>query len=727
MLTQNKKWIFLARAVFLAVALLIPGTAQGETLEIPLNKLTPYPIIDLRCVNGTHEISIPIPERWSVKSAVLKITYAASPVLVKEESRLTARINDFPVGYIPLDPSKHKMVADLIIPPEMMKPGYNTLALEVFQHYSTKECEFPCSPDLWTKIMLEESFLVVVYDQKPFPLTLSSFSKVMFDPKTMPHGRVNIITEGASNEIIGAAVIAASGIAKRFDYREVHFSVSQDILPGVDNALIGRAEFVLEFLKQRGVEMEPPTAGVLRMEKLPVEKVDANGDKYYEKSPSHALVIITGRDYNDVKIASETLANMTVSFPGSTQMTTIGFSMPEIELYSGRLVLTADRKYDFKTLNLGTHTFTGFNSSPRGITFRLPADFLIKSNKKAILSLNFTYGPGFGPTSSFNLLVNDKVIRAIHLDARSGAFIEDYKVDIPAYMFRVGTNTISFEPHMAPEAKLCDFIQTGNLILTLFDSSSLYFPPMPHFVELPKIELFLLNGFPFTRWPDGYDSMLYLADDDNLTVEAALNVIGFMTQRNGFPLFGMEVTTQPPLDWKGELLVVGQASKISQKILKNAPLSFGEVFKVPYPVVTSWEGDATLAFSENKAEFGANRGLFMEFQSPFRDGRTVFLMTAAGREELVRTSKALLDGGVQAKMEGDISLVELNEPNYSVTSYSAGKKYTTGKSGKISRVESFLMSDPWMYYGAIILLILAVGTLAYFFMKSFLKGRAKNA
>jgi len=704
-----------------------PGVARGDVIEIPLNKLTPYSIVDLRCVNGTHEISIPIPERWMVKSAVMKITYAASPVLVKEVSKLTARINGVPVGYIPLDPSKHKMVADLIIPPKMMKPGYNTLALEVFQHYSQKECEFPCSPDLWTKIMLEESTLIITYDKKPFPLALSSFSKIMFDPKTLPYGRVNIITEGASDEIIGAAVIAASGIAKRFDYREVQFSVSQDILPDVDNTLIGRAEFVQEFLKQRDIQIDPPTAGLLAMEKLPVGKVDANGQKYYEKSPSNALLIITGRDYNDVKIASETLANMTVSFPGSAQMTTTGFSMPEIELYSGRLVLTADRKYDFKTLNMPTHTFTGFNSSPRGITFRLPADFLIKSNQKSTLSLNFTYGPGFGTTSSFNLLLNNKVIRSIHLDSKSGAFIENYKVEIPAYMFRVGTNTISFEPHMAPEAKLCDFIQTGNLILTLFDSSTLYFPPMPHFVELPKIELFLLNGFPFTRWPDGYESLLYLADGDNVTVEAALNVIGFMTQRNGFPLFGIEVTTKPPIDWKGEMLVVGQADKISPKLLKNAPLTFGEVFKIPYPVVTSWEGDATLAVSESKAEFGANRGLFMEFQSPFRDGRTVFLMTAAGPGELVRTSKAMLDPGVQAKMEGDISLVELNEPDFTVTSYSAGKKYTTGKSGKISKFENFLMSDPRMYYATIILLILGVGTLAYFLMRSFFKGRTKKA
>jgi len=399
--------------------------------------------------------------------------------------------------------------------------------------------------------------------------------------------------------------------------------------------------------------------------------------------------------------------------------------MPEIALYSGRLVLTADKQYDFKTLNMPTHTFTGFNATPRAIMFRLPADFLIKSNQKARVTLNFTYGPGFGSTSSFNIMLNDKVIRSIHLEGKSGAFIEDYKIEIPAYMFRVGSNTLSFAPHMAPDSKLCDFIQTGNLILTVFDSSTLYFPPMPHYVELPKMELFLLNGFPFTRWPDGYDSMLYLAGDDNVTLEAALNVIGFATQKNGFPLFGMEVTTRPPVDYRGELLVVGEASKISPKLIQSAPLTFGRAFKVPYPVVRSWEGEAMLVISENKSEFGADRGLFMEFQSPFKAGRTVFLMTASSKADLVRTSKALLDANVQAKIEGDVALVELNEPDYKVSSFSAGKKYTTGKSGKISAMESFLLSDPRKYYAAVALLILVVGSALYYVLKGILSRRTK--
>jgi len=49
--------------------------------------------------------------------------------------------------------------------------------------------------------------------------------------------------------------------------------------------------------------------------------------------------------------------------------------------------------------------------------------------------------------------------------------------------------------------KLCDAVRTDGLFATIYENSTLVFPNMPHFVELPKIELFGLNGFPFTRWP----------------------------------------------------------------------------------------------------------------------------------------------------------------------------------------------------------------------------------
>ena len=69
---------------------------------------------------------------------------------------------------------------------------------------------------------------------------------------------------------------------------------------------------------------------------------------------------------------------------------------------------------------------------------------------------------------------------------------------------------------------------------------------MPHFVEMPRLELFMHSGFPITRWPDGHEAWIWLTEKDDRVLAAALNVLGVATQRNGFPLFEMAFTYERP-------------------------------------------------------------------------------------------------------------------------------------------------------------------------------------
>ncbi len=114
----------------------------------------------------------------------------------------------------------------------------------------------------------------------------------------------------------------------------------------------------------------------------------------------HSLLVVSGKTSDEIKLAAETLTGMTIPFPGTDEMTAFEFTLPEITLYGGRLVLTADKDYAFKMLNLATHTFEGFNPAPMNLIFRLPVDFLIKQNQYAVVSLNFTYGAGMRPDSA---------------------------------------------------------------------------------------------------------------------------------------------------------------------------------------------------------------------------------------------------------------------------------------------------------------------------------------
>jgi hypothetical protein len=703
-----KKFTRLLITALFLVSLSSVCEAGHETETIPLYKLSVKKIIKLECIHGEEGLSIPIAERWNVTGASLTLKYTNSISLIKEISQLSVQLNGFTVAQTKLDPLSPEGTIEVDIPPDLIKAGYNHLTFSVSQHYKEK-CENYCSSNLWTSIDLKKSVLKLRHDLNPVPLSLLSISDFLFDAKIFPRAEVNLITEDKTSENLTLAAVVASGVARRFDYREVKFNMSQKVKAKMDNVVIGDKAFVESFLSARGIEFDGIDGPFIKIMHLPGP--GGTTDK------THALLLVTAADKDSIKIAAETFANMTFPFPGGNEMSVTGFSMPDIPLYGGRLVIKADKTYTFKTLKFDTTTFEGLNPSTREITFRLPADFLIRHNQTATLILTYAFGAGLMEESSLNVAINDKNVRAISLNNPGGDFIESYRIEIPTYLFKPGTNVLQFSPTLKAKAKECDLIQSGNLFITIFDISTLKFPSMSHFVELPNLELFMLNGFPLTRWPDGYESMVYLPETDDATVSSALSLLGLITQKNGYPLFGIKVSTELPSVWDGEMLVIGPEKSIPDSIKENAPLKLMDEAVVQYPVIASWEDDITFARSSQRSEIGSEYGALMQFQSPLMKGRSVFMVTASDSAALEKLSQALLDPGVQSNSKGDLAFIRLNPPDYDVYSLSVKEKFFTGKLGKISSVELFLHSSPYIYYGAIGALVLVFGTIIFLLLK----------
>jgi hypothetical protein len=223
----------------------------------------------------------------------------------------------------------------------------------------------------------------------------------------------------------------------------------------------------------------------------------------------------------------------------------------------------------------------------------------------------------------------------------------------------------------------------------------------------------MLNGFPFTRWPDGFESMIYLADDSDESVGAALNLVGLISQKNSFPLLNIKVSMTPPKDWKGDLITISSAKALPAEIKEKSPLHTSKTSLVPYPVVQGWEGESSLAFSRQISSLGKGNGMLMQFESPYEVGRTVMSLVADRPEDLLELSNVLLDAGVQGQIFGDLVLVGLVQPKPKVTSLVVGEKYGTGKMGNISQLESFLYAYPSAYYVLIGILLLGFGYVVY--------------
>ena len=732
----------------LLALLLLQQTAGAEIIKLPLQKFTAMSSMDIRCINGSREISIPIPERWKLHKLTLDLRYTVSNNMLSDISQMVVKVNGNLVTQLKLDHQGPELGSLIEIPVKYLKTGYNTLSFQVAQHYLKDGCEQVCSPDLWTDVSLTNSTLQLDYELKPIPLKLGQAAGLIFDPRQFPSASLNLVTDASTPEGVTIAGIAASGIARRFDYRKVNFSHSPDIKPGVDNILIGKASFVGDVLLKYGILLDAPKGGLIKILYLP--KSDGGNDGL------HALIVITGDQPAAVKIAAETFANMSMPYPGTDQMHAYAFSMPDISMGSGRDELVPDKIYKFKTLGVPSITFQGLagnvvsadrtGEGASQLNFRLPSDFLIKQNQSAKLVLNFSYASGLLQDSALSIAVNGVRVHDIHLNNADGGFIKDYKLDIPTYLFKPGSNVISFEPYLNVEHKLCELYNSNGPYVSIFGNSTMYFPPMPHFVDMPKLELFTLNGFPFSRWPDGYQTLIYLPKPDGASIDTALNLIGMITQKNGFPLFGTRVVFSDPGKYDGEMLVVGEAGVLPKSILAHAPLQPNGVANVPYPVSRGWDSETAVALSKQQAGLGADNGLLMEFESPSVKGRSIIVATAQTEDDLRKLGDALLEPNIQSSIFGDVTLVQLDAlkyaanspaddakdispdvPKYEATSMKVGKTYSTGNKGDISYLDAFLYSYKYVFYVLVALAILLLGLIGYWLLKRYRKKRIKVA
>jgi hypothetical protein len=711
----------------LASLFTLQQVAYADTVKVPLQKFTAASALEMRCVTGGQNLSIPIPERWKVTRVVLSLHYTVSNNMLSDLSQMVLKVNGELVAQMKLDSQAPGATREVEIPVERLKSGYNTLTFQVAQHYQRNQCEQPCAPDLWTNISVSQSSLQMDYEMRPVPLKLGEVTGWIFDPKQFPEAAINMVADVSTPEAVTTVGMVASGIARRLDYRKVRFSHSDDIKSGVDNILIGTMAYVSEVLAKYGIKLEASDGGLIKVFYVP--KKDGGKDGL------HALIVVAGEQPTSLKIAAETFANMSLPYPGTDEMHAFEFSMPDISMYSGREELIPDKLYEFNTLGMSSSSFLGFNgratnkgfSNPASdLSFRLPPDFLIKQNQYAKVKLNFSYGAGLRADSALSIALNDKQIRDIHLDSPDGNFIDGYAIDIPTYMFKPGTNTISFKPYLNTARQVCDASNTDGLFVTIFGNSTLIFPPMPHFVEMPRMDLFALNGFPFTRWPDGYETLVYLPQHDSGSIDTALNLIGMVTQKNGFPLFGTQVVFAEPKDWQGEMLVVGEAASIPKSIMTLAPFQPDGIANIPYPVTRGWDTETSIAMSKQQGGLGEGSGLLMEFESGVKKGRSVVIATAQTEKDLLALGDALLSPSIQARIKGNVSLVQLGVPEYDVVSVEGGKKYSTGDKGDISVVAAFLYANTYVFYGLIALALVVLSLLGFWLIRRYRNKRTDN-
>jgi hypothetical protein len=728
-----KKLTEMAICIVVLLGLVVAASHGQEVIKVrlPVTKLAPVQTTHLRGSSSSFAFKIPIPSRWQIEKATLSFSYVNSTVLLSRNSRLVVRLDGRALGQVVLQPQSPVGTVTLSLPPRLLTPGYHDLEFSVSQHH-TLDCEDPGSPELWTTLELDQSTIEFDVRLRRVPLQLSALANFLFDPRLMWENRVHLVIEDMSPERLEWAATVASGIAVRFDYRPVLFSLSHTIQPAMDNVLIGDPKFIRQVLGERTPQIQGAT---LKIMALPLE---GGPPKRGIEDPGRGLIIVSGENEEQIRKSVRTLASLTFPYPGTQGMEVKEVRLPEVTPLQGKQFIRPNEKYSFRALGLETVTFKGVRPAAETLRFRIPSPFLPNGNEYAVLFLHVAYGGGMRKDSVLDILLNDKYVSSIHLENPQGGSFEGYRIYIPSYLLKRGTNALTFVPVLTPLVSgRCEFIQTDHLFLTLFGDSALKIPPMSHWVDLPRMELFVQDGFPFTDWPDGRETVVYLSDKSLDSAASAINLVSLAAQKIGYPAQGVRFRFEAEKSVSEDMIAVGPITSMPDSLLRAAPLQLTKQGTVHYPQLkkiggqkdlgSSWvhrllaiffappapeeaEGALMSTSSQQVSGLGSGRAVLTEFESPYRGGRSILMLTAQSSQEVLQGSHVLWEPSVQASLGGDLALVDLSSPDSKVSALQIGRKYYVGGRGVFSPINAFLYNHPWVF---VAILVLAFSVLTY--------------
>ncbi len=714
-----------------ALFLIFPLPVQAVEMSVNLTKLAPVVSTKLYGAQDSYTVKIPIPDRWKINRAVLKFSYVNSTALIRQNSRLVVWLNERPLTQITLDSSSPGGQVSVLLPARLLKPGYDDLRFSVSQHY-TNSCEDPTAPELWTTLALDRSSIDFDYTLKTVPLSLSAVN-FLFDARIFSTDKVNLAVEDLSREEIEAAAIAAMGISVRFDYRPVHFSLSGGLKPGCDNIVIGDKSFVTRITGNKHLNASGPLINIFHMP----------GDD------AHALITVQGSGGQQLKKSARAFASLSFPLPDSPSMRVQQVAIARLYPLAGNDVLIPGHEYAFRDIGFKTATFQGMGCKPGDISIKLPDGIMPQSNSYVRLGLHLAYGGGMRKDSVLNVSVNGKFVSAIYLDNQSGTTFADYRIDIPAGLFRSGKNTVRFTPVLTPMVThRCEFIQTGNLVLTLFDDSTVQIPSMANWTAMPRIDLFAIDGFPFTEDASMKDTLVYLPEKNSYAAAAAINLLAMAAQKDGFPGYSIHLTYSEPKGDGRNVITVGTVNTLPEKILKAMPAQIGKDGLLPYPLIKDYSGEKTIlsarldaiigkvlpppvknrpvlpdirALVREMSEPGGQWVFLAEFESPYKSGRSVLLLTAISSPALYNGSDALLEPSVQGRCTGGLVVLDPSSPEKSIVGLDTGETYYVGGLGLFPRLNALIYEHDVLFF---LLLLGSFGVLTRF---AYLKLKAMRA
>ena len=726
-----KKLRIVLLLAMLTIVWQLPALAVEQ--KMLLRKIAPVGDVQLRGTKDAYSFSLPIPRRWRVKQAEFHFSYVNSSALLPLNSRLVFRIHGRPLAQIRLNPNAPEGEVSVQIPGDLLKEGYNPCLFSVAQHYTIEECEDPFSPELWTWLNLSKAYFVFDLEPVPVPERVSAITDFIFDPRNIFDSRINLVIPKLSEPYARLAMLTGAGVALRYEYRQPMFSLSEKVQEHQDNIIIGTTQDLKDLLPVKMALRPGANITVGPMKKTSPEADLLPGT--VETDPAHALITLSGASLEELDRAVKAFAALSYSFPDSATTTINKLDLPVVEPHMIQKGLAPGKSYELDSLGMPTTVFRGMASPARGVDLRLPSDLYLTPNRFASIVLHMAYDAAMRSDSVLNIRLNGKFISGIPLDNPQGDYFKGYKIDIPLSSFAPGMNRMEFEAVLTPlHTDKCTLIQTENLRLIIYEDSKILIPEVPHWIKMPKLEVFFQDAFPFGSWPDMRDTTVMVTDQTLSAAAAAVNMVALSAQKIGYPPFGIKTAFEPgKTSADANLLIVGPLSTIPESISGKAPLSGFDPGTVTQPNMERPRensakpldfksltfGDISAApqnrsdssqFSPVKGSMtgrlGSGRAVLMQMQHPTEADRTVMILSASTNSDVEDGSRVLWEPAVQASCNGDLTLVDFTTEERSATSVQIGPNYYLGSPGPVPGFQNLINNHPFKALAVLLVLLL---------------------
>lgn len=684
--------------------------------------------------NSGATVYLPLSPRMEVTSAVLHLEYTNSIALLEDRSVLRISLGDSILAQLPLKRSQPDAVLDIRLPVDLLEPGYNPLNFWVAQHY-TVQCEDPSAPELWTQIDHQRSTITFTGRWRETRPTLSMVEDLV-DARLATDYQITIVTASGGGGEGGAfrdrqlswGSVLSQGFALRLRYQplEVYHATSLQaaVRRGVtDTVVVGTQEEVERLLGASLPGLEGP---YLAVRPLPGEA-------------TRFLLIVSGRDDDEVSRAVEAFAYMRLPLPDAPY-TTIGTTdAPAWPEYSARFAVRPGGRYPFNYFDYQSTTMQGISAASLELPVWVPPDLFTRESSMVEISLHFAYGAGLRRDSVLNIFLNGRFERVIHLRDENGGVYQDYKVYIPLRSFRGGMNTLAFTPRMMPLITgECEAVQDQNLLLTIFDDSVLNLPEASHYVAMPDLGLFSRAGFPLAVNPSGEDDAVMILGDDSETIAAAWMVLAKLAQVVSRPLTFSEVTfSQPPDD--RNVLVVGPAGLLPGELAEGSPVTLEGNGPSTHPTaVDDMAGEEDQGFFSRL--FGGRLRLgppsmktyrarivhdgslgrsiaALQYESPRKRGRSVTAFLAASPERLHQGMRQAVTTGIWDGLTGGLTVWE--DGSDTPKTFNVSDTYHVGDLSTQARLEYYFSRNPWFWTLLLVVLMVLFALLTLLLLRRY--------